>query len=89
MLNIASETVESLRQKMDETATTRPEYLIVKAMNGVGPTLGPQLMAEIGDVTRFTHRGALTTLRGLTPERMIRKSTSRRASVHQIKVPQA
>ena len=34
-------------------------------MNGVGPTLGPQLMAEIGDVTRFTHRGALTAFAGV------------------------
>lgn len=38
-------------------------------MNGVGPTLGPQLMAEIGDVTRFTHRGALTAFAGVDPGR--------------------
>ena len=67
MLNTASETVESLRQKMDETAAMLPEYPIVMAMNGVGPTLGPQLMAEIGDVTRFTHRGALTAFAGVDP----------------------
>ena len=67
MLNTASETVESLRLKMDETASTLPEYPVVMAMNGVGPTLGPQLMAEIGDVTRFTHRGALTAFAGVDP----------------------
>ena len=67
MLNTASETVESLRVKMDETASTLPEYPVVMAMNGVGPTLGPQLMAEIGDVTRFTHRGALTAFAGVDP----------------------
>lgn len=27
-------------------------------MDGVGPTLGPQIMTEIGNMTRFTHRGA-------------------------------
>ena len=37
--------------------------------NGVGSTLGPQLMAEIGDVTRFTHRGALTAFAGVDPGR--------------------
>lgn len=37
------------------------------ALNGVGPTLGPQLMAEIGDVTRFTHREALTAFAGVDP----------------------
>ena len=67
MLNTASATVESLRQKMDETAATLPEYPVVMAMNGVGSTLGPQLMAEIGDVTRFTHRGALTAFAGVDP----------------------
>lgn len=48
MLNTASETVESLRLRMDETASTLSEYPVVMAMNGVSPTLGPQLMAEIG-----------------------------------------
>lgn len=67
MLNTASETVESLRLKMDETASTLPEYPVVMAMNGVGPTLGPQLIAEIGDVARFTHRGALTAFAGVDP----------------------
>lgn len=67
MLNTASETVECLRVKMDETASTLPEYPVVMAMDGVGPTLGPQLMAEIGDVTRFTHRGALTAFAGVDP----------------------
>ena len=67
MLNTASTTVESLRLEMDKTASTLPEYPVVMAMNGVGPTLGPQLMAEIGDVTRFTHRGALTAFAGVDP----------------------
>ena len=67
MLNTASATVESLRQKMNETAATLPEYPVVMAMNGVGPALGPQLMAEIGDVTRFTHREALTVFAGVDP----------------------
>ena len=69
MLNTASETVETLRLKMDETASTLPEYPVVMAMNGVGPTLGPQLMAEIGDVTRFTHREALAAFAGVDPRK--------------------
>ncbi len=67
MLNAASGTVESLRAKMDGTASMLPEYPVVMAMNGVGPSLGPQLMAETGDVTRFTHRGALTAFAGVGP----------------------
>jgi transposase len=67
MLNLASKTVESLRMEMDLTAATLPEYPVVMAMNGVGPTLGPQLMAEIGDVTRFEKRGSLTAYAGVDP----------------------
>lgn len=67
MLDTISATVETLRMKMDETASMLPEYPVVMAMDGVGPTLGPQLMAEIGDVTRFTHRGALTAFAGVDP----------------------
>ena len=67
MLNTASATVESLRAKMNETAAQLPEYLVVMDMDGVGLTLGPQLMAEIGDVTRFTKRGALTAFAGVDP----------------------
>ena len=67
MLNTASETVEFLRLNMDELAATLPEYPVVMDMNGVGSTLGPQLMAEIGDVTRFTHREALTAFAGVDP----------------------
>ena len=67
LLNTASETVESLRLKMNELASTLPEYPVVIDMNGVGSTLGPQLIAEIGDVTRFTHREALTAFAGVDP----------------------
>ena len=67
LLNTASETVESLRLKMNALASTLPEYPVVMDMNGVGSTLGPQLMAEIGDVTRFTHREALTAFAGVDP----------------------
>lgn len=67
MLNVASETVETLRIKMDQTASQLPEYPVVLAMDGVGSTLGPQLIAEIGDVTRFKHRGALTAYASVEP----------------------
>lgn len=66
-LNTASKTVEELRSLMNETASKLPEYPIVMAMKGVGPSLGPQLIAEIGDVTRFTHKGAITAFAGVDP----------------------
>ena len=69
LLNITSETVETLRVKMDQNASQLPEYDVVMSMDGVGPTLGPQLIAEIGDVTRFEHRGALTAFAGVDPRK--------------------
>lgn len=66
-LNIASKNVESLRLLMNQTAAKLPEYPVVLSMAGVGTTLGPQLIAEIGDVSRFSHKGALTAYAGVDP----------------------
>jgi len=59
--------VERIRQEMNRLASTLPEYQTVLSMRGVGPSLGPQLIAEIGDITRFTHREALTAFAGVDP----------------------
>ena len=66
-LNAISKTVEVLRAEMQRLAEQLPEYPVVMAMYGVGPSLGPQLMAEIGDVRRFAHRGSLTAFAGVDP----------------------
>lgn len=62
-----SATVENLRKQMDQIASQLPEYPIVMEMTGVGHTLGPQLMAEIGDVERFKKRSAITAFAGVDP----------------------
>ena len=56
-----------IQSEMLELASTLPEFPIVMSMNGVGNVLGPQLMAEIGDITRFTHREAITAFAGVDP----------------------
>lgn len=66
-LNTTIGSVESIREEMNRLASTLPEYETVMSMSGVGKTLGPQLMAEIGDITRFTHREALTAFAGVDP----------------------
>ena len=66
-LNAASKTVELLRTEMNHLAQQLPEYPVVMEMGGVGKSLGPQLMAEIGDVTRFAHKGALIAYAGIDP----------------------
>ena len=66
-LNAVSAAVETLRMKMNETAAMLPEYPVVMGMRGVGSSLGPQLIAEIGDVTRFEKRGSLIAFAGVDP----------------------
>ena len=73
--------MEQLRTLMNETASKLPEYPVVMAMKGVGPSLGPQLMAEIGDVTRFTHKGAITAFAGVDPVSTILEIIPRKVSV--------
>lgn len=66
-LNAVSSTLERLKAEMRTLAAQLPEYPVVMAMRGVGDSLGPQLMAEIGDVTRFPHRGSITSFAGVDP----------------------
>ena len=66
-LNVLSKTVEALRTQMIELAEQLPEYPVVIDMNGVGPTLANQLIAEIGDITRFPRRSSLTAFASVDP----------------------
>ena len=66
-LNAVSATLARLKTEMLKLASQLPEFPVVMAMRGVGESLGPQLMAEIGDVTRFPHRGSITAFAGVDP----------------------
>ncbi len=66
-LNAVSKTVVLLRTEMNCLAQQLPEYPVVMSMYGVGNSLGPQLMAEIGDVMRFKGRNSLTAFAGVDP----------------------
>jgi len=54
-----------IQQKMEALAASLPEHQVVMQMFGVGPALGPQLMAEIGDVRRFHSKKALVAFAGI------------------------
>lgn len=64
-LRATSSALAVLRQEMQTLAASLPEYPVVMRMFGVGPTLGPQLMAEIGDVRRFHSKKALVAFAGI------------------------
>ena len=64
-LNSINETLSSLASEMNKIAATLPEYDTVMSMFGVGSVLGSQLIAEIGDVSRFFNKKALVGFAGL------------------------
>lgn len=64
-LRAASAALAALRNEMQSLAASLPEYPVVMGMFGVGPALGPQLMAEIGDVRRFHSKKALVAFAGI------------------------
>jgi transposase len=64
-LRATSAALATLKQEMNVLASQLPEYPIVMGMFGVGPALGPQLMAEIGDVRRFHSKKALVAYAGI------------------------
>jgi len=64
-LQSTSAAIAALKKEMQELAASLPEYPVVMKMFGVGPALGPQLMAEIGDIRRFHSKKALVAFAGL------------------------
>lgn len=64
-LNVISATLTSAKKEMQKLASELPEYPVVLAMVGVGVTLGPQLIAEIGDVRRFPRKQSLVAFAGV------------------------
>lgn len=63
----ATKSAAAIRAQMLELAKMLPEFEVVMNMGGVGPTLGPQLMAELGDVTKFASRGSIVAFAGVDP----------------------
>ena len=64
-LRATSVALAALKQEMLSLSSQLPEYPVVMKMYGIGPALGPQLMAEIGDVRRFYSKKALVAFAGI------------------------
>lgn len=64
-LNAVYESMAVLREEMRRLASQLPEYEVVMAMQGAGDITGPKLIAEIGDVRRFTNKRALVDFAGV------------------------
>jgi len=66
-INAISETTEIIAREMKSLAASLPEYPVVMGFRCVGDILGPQLIAEIGDISRFLKKSSLVCFAGLEP----------------------
>jgi len=64
-LDAILENIHAMKKEMLSLAEMLPEYPAVSALFGTGDITAPQLIAEIGDVRRFTHKGALVAFAGV------------------------
>ena len=64
-INAVSENIAVVAREMKRLAESLPEYRVVSQMFGIGDILGPQLIAEIGDVFRYHNKGSLVAFAGL------------------------
>lgn len=64
-VNAVAGAAAATMREMRRLSSLLPETQVVSQMHGVGPVLGPQLMAEIGDVRRFHSKKALVAYAGI------------------------
>lgn len=64
-LQNAERTLAVILARMQELAKNLKEYAVVRAMPGVGDTLAPRIIAEIGDIRRFHGGSSLVAFAGV------------------------
>lgn len=64
-LQNAERTLAAILARMQELAKSLKEYVTVRAMPGVGDTLAPRIIAEIGDIRRFHSGSSLVAFAGI------------------------
>ena len=65
VLSTIDKTLHIILTQMQELARTLKEYDVVRDMPGVGDTLAPRLIAEIGEIRRFHNKKALIAYAGI------------------------
>ena len=66
-VNAVAQTLAFTAREMNRLAALLPEYPIALGFRGVGKILGPQLIAETGDVRRFPKKSKIVAFAGLEP----------------------
>lgn len=64
-VNAVGETIATILSEIQRLAARLPEYQVVMGMYGMGDKVGPRIMAEIGDVSRFERKQSLVAYAGV------------------------
>ena len=64
-LQTIEEALAALKHEMNELSASLPEYSTVMSFYGVGEILGAQLIAEIGNISRFESKKTLIAFAGI------------------------
>ena len=62
------ELCENILSEMVEEARTVPYFAGIRSIVGIGDNLAARIIAELGDMSRFTNRRAITAYAGLNPK---------------------
>lgn len=65
ILSHTERTLAVILARMQQLAKSLVEYGVVRAMPGVGDTLAPRIIAEIGDIRRFCNGSSLVAFAGI------------------------
>jgi len=65
LLKEVLKTIDTIITKMDELASTLPEFEIVSNLKGVGPRTRSRIIAEVGDINRFSNANKLIAFAGI------------------------
>ena len=57
--------IDNILSRMNEIASTLPEYKIVLDMSGMGETLTPLVIAEVGDIRDYKNKKSLVCAAGI------------------------
>jgi transposase len=68
LIEVYDREVEMLDREIRHRLRGHAGYRAIQAINGIGPVMAAILVAEIGDVTRFSSAAALCSWAGLTPK---------------------
>lgn len=65
LIQFVDESRNIILSQMQEFCKSLPEYTVIREMIGIGDTLAPRIIAEIGDVRRFKNKHSLVAYAGI------------------------